>query len=61
VTKARSEHGGAGLTYGVPKGFVRWVGRELVGVWEIVTFPLPLPKGYQPVMQPEWPNEEFEP
>jgi putative exosortase-associated protein (TIGR04073 family) len=61
-TKANSEHGGAaGLTYGVPKGFVRWIGRELVGVYEIVTFPIPFPKGYKPIMKPEFPNEDFEP
>jgi putative exosortase-associated protein (TIGR04073 family) len=61
-TKAVSEHGGAaGVTYGVPKGFVRWIGRELVGVYEIVTFPIPFPHGYRPVMKPEFPNEDYEP
>ncbi len=61
-TKAVAEHGGAaGVTYGLPKGFVRWIGRELVGVYEIVTFPVPLPRGYKPVMKPEFPNEDYEP
>ncbi len=61
-TKAVAEHGGAaGVTYGVPKGFVRWIGRELTGVYEIVTFPVPFPKGYKPVMKPEFPNEDYEP
>ena len=61
-TKANSEHGGAaGVTYGLGKGLVRWVGRELVGVYEIVTFPLPVPRGYKPVMKPEFPNEDYEP
>ncbi len=61
-TKVRSEQGGAaGVTYGVGKGIVRFVARELVGVYEIVTFPAPLPKGYKPVMKPEWPNEDYEP
>ncbi|MCX7915113.1 MAG: exosortase system-associated protein, TIGR04073 family [Verrucomicrobiae bacterium] len=61
-TKAVSKHGGAaGFTYGLPKGIVRWVGRELVGVFEIVTFPLPVPSGYRPIMQPEWPNEDYAP
>ena len=55
-TKAQSEHGGAaGWTYGVPKGVVRWFGREIVGVFEIVTFPVPAPQGYKPIMKPEWP------
>ena len=62
VTKATSEHGGgAGATYGVGKGFVRWIGRELIGVFEIVTFPIPAPRGYQPVMKPEFPMEDYEP
>jgi putative exosortase-associated protein (TIGR04073 family) len=61
-TKANSEHGGAaGLTYGVPKGIVRWIGRELTGVYEIVTFPIPFPRGYKPIMKPEFPNEDYEP
>jgi putative exosortase-associated protein (TIGR04073 family) len=61
-TKANSEHGGsAGVTYGIPKGIARWIGRELVGVYEIVTFPIPFPRGYKPVMKPEFPNEDYEP
>jgi putative exosortase-associated protein (TIGR04073 family) len=61
-TKAVSENGGgAGLTYGLPRGILCWLGRELVGVYEIVTFPLPLPSGYKPVIKPEFPNEDYEP
>ena len=61
-TKAVSEHGGAsGITYGVPKGFARWIGREFVGVFEIVTFPIPGAHGYKPIMHPEFPNEDYEP
>jgi len=62
VTKATSEHGGAGgVTYGVGKGIVRWFARELAGVYDVVTFPVPLPHGYKPVMKPEFPNEDYEP
>lgn len=62
ITKANSEHGGAAaFTYGVGKGFARWIGREVVGAYEVVTFPVPVPKGYQPVMKPEFPNEDYEP
>ena len=61
-TKASSEHGGsAGFTYGIPKGIARWFGREFVGIYEIVTFPIPFPRGYKPVMKPEFPNEDYEP
>jgi len=62
ITKVNSEHGGgAAVTYGVGKGFLRWFGRELAGVYDIVTFPVPLPKGYKPIMQPEFPNDDWEP
>jgi len=62
ITKASSEHGGAsGLTYGLGKGVLRWFGRELTGAYEVVTFPVPFPHGYQPVMKPEFPNEHYEP
>jgi putative exosortase-associated protein (TIGR04073 family) len=62
LTKVNTEHGGgAGMTYGLGKGLVRWVGRECVGVFEIVTFAVPVPRGYKPVIQPEFPNEDYEP
>ena len=62
ITKVTSaQGGGAGVTYGVGKGFVRWIGREFTGVYDIVTFPVPFPKGYKPVMKPEFPAEDYEP
>jgi putative exosortase-associated protein (TIGR04073 family) len=61
ITHTTAERGGAaGSTFGVGKGLMRWIGRELTGVYEIVTFPLPLPKGYKPIMKPEWPNEDYD-
>jgi putative exosortase-associated protein (TIGR04073 family) len=57
-TKSVAEHGGAaGVTHGVPKGVARWLGRTVVGVVEVVTFPVPS----KPAIKPEWPNEDFEP
>jgi putative exosortase-associated protein (TIGR04073 family) len=45
-------------------GFARGVGgfveRELVGLWEVVTFPAPIPRGYLPILSPEYPWELFE-
>ena len=61
TTKATSQHGGAALPYGFGKGVCRWVAREFVGAYDIVTFPVPFPKGYKPVMRPEFPNEDYEP
>lgn len=61
-SKANAEgSGAAAIGYGLPKGIVRWIGRELVGVYEIVTFPIPLPHGYKPIMKPEWPEVDYEP
>jgi putative exosortase-associated protein (TIGR04073 family) len=62
VTKTTAQQGGgAGVTYGVGKGFVRWMGREFTGVYDVVTFPVPYPKGYKPIMKPEFPAEDYEP
>ena len=49
------------MPYGFGKGVVRWFGREFAGAYEIVTFPVPFPRGYKPVMRPEFPNEDYEP
>lgn len=62
ITKTTAEQGGAaGVTYGFGKGIVRWLCREVVGVYEIVTFAIPVPRYYKPVMRPEFPNEDYEP
>ncbi|HOW87521.1 MAG TPA: exosortase system-associated protein, TIGR04073 family [Candidatus Omnitrophota bacterium] len=39
---------------GLGRGAVYTVGRALVGVYEMVTFPLPYPANYKPVLQPEF-------
>jgi putative exosortase-associated protein (TIGR04073 family) len=60
----RDEGGLAGLTYGLFKGIGFFVAREVIGVVEIATFPMPLPGatdskndigwGYGSLMDPEW-------
>ena len=45
---------------GLGRGAAYTVGRALVGVYEIVTFPLPYPANYKPVLQPEFPWEQAE-
>lgn len=52
------------LTYGVLRGVCYTIAREVVGVIDIVTFPMPLPGctddpedygwGYGPLMRPAW-------
>jgi len=39
---------------GLGRGAVYTVGRALVGVYEMVTFPFPYPANYKPVLQPEF-------
>jgi len=40
---------------GLGRGSFYTVGRALVGVYEIVSFPIPYPASYKPVLQPEFP------
>ena len=46
--------GGKGWTWGLAKGVGWAVARSVVGGYEIVTFPLPIPEGYKPILQPEY-------
>lgn len=40
---------------GLGRGSIYTVGRALVGVYEMVTFPFPCPADYKPVLSPEFP------
>jgi putative exosortase-associated protein (TIGR04073 family) len=48
------------LSLGFAKGIGRFVTRELVGVYEVVTFPAPVPRGYRPILSPEYPWQLFD-
>ncbi len=37
---------------GFCKGLAIFIAREVVGVYEVITFPFPLPKGYGPIIKP---------
>jgi putative exosortase-associated protein (TIGR04073 family) len=56
-----AEHRARGPLWAMSLGFAKGVGgfvtRELVGVYEIVTFPAPVPRGYRPILGPEYPWE----
>ena len=39
---------------GLGRGSIYAVGRALVGIYEMVTFPLPYPANYKPVLSPEF-------
>ena len=49
-----------GFTLGFVEGLGRIVVRELVGVYEFVTFPIPAPAGYKPILKPEYPWGYFD-
>ena len=40
----------AAFTWGVINGVYRMCMRAVVGVYEVVTFPIPLPKDYKPII-----------
>ena len=47
----------AGISYGLLKGFACWIGRTMVGVYEVGTFIFP---SYRPLIEPEFIFEEEE-
>jgi len=48
------------MTVGVAVGLGKFVARELVGAYEIVTAPFPIPRDYAPVLSPEFAWSYFE-
>ena len=48
----------SGATVGVAKGAAFAIGRTLVGMYEIATFFIPIPAGYEPIIEPEYPFQE---
>jgi len=44
----------AGVTYGLLDGVFKGVIRALTGVYEIITFPIPFPKDYKNIVEPEF-------
>lgn len=45
---------------GFAKGMGGFVTRTLVGLYEVVTFPAPVPRGYRAILTPEYPWELFD-
>jgi putative exosortase-associated protein (TIGR04073 family) len=50
----------AGLPLGFAMGIGWFVTTELVGVWEILTCPFEWPKGFRPIIEPEFPWDYFD-
>jgi putative exosortase-associated protein (TIGR04073 family) len=49
-----------GATVGLAKGLGATVVRELVGVYELLTFPFAVPRGFEPLIRPEFPWNHFD-
>lgn len=55
IVKETREKGAIGFPLGLAYGLGMTVTRELVGVYEFVTAPFPVPAGFQPILSPEYP------
>ena len=44
----------AAVTYGIIDGIYKFLVRTVVGVYEIATFPIPLPADYEHIVEPEF-------
>ena len=51
---ARTERWPIAFLGGFPKGILFGIWREALGVYEVVTFPIPVPAGYRPLIEPEF-------
>jgi putative exosortase-associated protein (TIGR04073 family) len=49
-----------GLAVGLAKGLGVLAPRHLLGVYELLTWPIALPRRYEPLMRPEFPWQHFE-
>ncbi|AMK77474.1 MULTISPECIES: exosortase system-associated protein, TIGR04073 family [Methylomonas] len=59
IVKETNAKGAAGLPVGLAMGVGMIVTRELVGVYEFVSAPFPVPAGFQPILSPEYPWSYF--
>ena len=48
------QEGAGGVFVGIGKGIGYTVGRTLSGAYDVVTFPVPLPDNFEPLMKPDY-------
>ena len=60
VAETRARGPGEGIPFGFALGLGMIVPRVLVGVWEFVSAPFPVPAGYRPILRPEFPWSYFD-
>lgn len=59
IIKETRAKGAAGLPVGLAMGVGMIVTRELVGVYEFISAPFPVPAGFRPILKPEYPWDYF--
>jgi putative exosortase-associated protein (TIGR04073 family) len=60
IVKETQAQGPIGAPIGLAYGLGMTVTRELVGVYEFLSAPFPVPDGYRPILKPEYPWDYFE-
>jgi putative exosortase-associated protein (TIGR04073 family) len=55
IVQETRRNGAIGFPVGLATGLGMTVTRELVGVYEFVTAPFPVPPGFRPILRPEYP------
>ncbi|MGR9071921.1 MAG: exosortase system-associated protein, TIGR04073 family [Gammaproteobacteria bacterium] len=59
IVQETKKSGAIGVPFGLAKGLGMTVTRELVGVYEFLSAPFPVPSGYKPILTPEYPWDYF--
>jgi len=49
-----SNNAAVGMFTGLFKGLCLWGVRTISGFWDVVSFPVPLPKDYEPLYKPDY-------
>jgi putative exosortase-associated protein (TIGR04073 family) len=60
IVKETEARGAVGFPIGLATGLGMTVTRELVGVYEFISAPFPVPSGFRPILTPEYPWDYFE-
>lgn len=59
IVEQTEKRGAIGVPIGAAYGLGMVVTRELVGVYEFLSAPFPVPAGYRPILEPEYPWDYF--
>ncbi len=60
IVKETKAQGAIGFPIGLATGLGMTVTRELVGVYEFLSAPFPVPSGFRPILTPVYPWDYFE-